>query len=147
MSNSNHKKPTKEQQFKINELYKSGKKVKEIATELGFNQRQIRIWIKRFNRNQTPFWTQEEVNMLKYLYSLGYVKPSQLRNFIRYKDDYSIRNKIQSLKNKGLLTVVNMVELQPTTVIQEQPITTFDEFTFEEGYESEQDFFLDDGEF
>ena len=126
---SAYRHPTEEDINKMVEMKNSGSKTKEIADTLGYSARQVREALKRRRRSQTKVWTQEEIQILKDKYRQGFITVKQLKPFLPYKADFSIRNKIKSLKKKGLLNEdttfipINLEETESVTITQE-PIVT-----------------------
>ena len=78
-------------------------KTAEIARRLGFSARQVREALKRSRRGQVADWSEEETQTLIYYYNLGFNTPAKLAPYLPRKADFSIRNKIQSLKKKNIL--------------------------------------------
>ena len=95
--------PTEEDIKRMVEMKNCGSKTRDIAHELGYTPRQVREAIKRMRRSQTKEWTQEEIQILIDKYKQGFKKGKDLKPFLPHKADYSIRNKIDSLKKKGQL--------------------------------------------
>ena len=127
-----HKHPKPSDVEEMNRLKECNVKTTEIARRLGFSQRQVREALKRYRRGQTKEWTKEEVQNLIYYYHLGCTTPAKLGPHLPHKADFSIRNKITSLKRKNLLQTIELSDVSsPDESLNLLPNGSFNEFSEE----------------
>ena len=107
----------KEQRDKIQELKQYGKTPKEIAIMFNTTPRHIRDVLRSLNPNITKDFTEEEEKLLIELCQNGNYKEWELKkNFFQNKMPYMIRNKIKTLRSKGILQIAQPMKIEYPTI-------------------------------
>ena len=108
----------REQKEKIKELKSCGKTPKEIAVIFNTTPRHIRDVLRSMSPDISNKFTEEEEMLLVHLIQNGnYNEWTLKKHFFQNKMPYTIRNKIKTLKKRGVITKS-----------EEYPIFDMDEF-------------------